>query len=125
MEIDGFENEFARFWIDGTILFFIYKDNVSINLEAAECIVADRIQFQNDMAYPIFCDARGIVSMDKPARDYLAQSGSLLIKAVGLLVNEQVSVMVSYFYLKINKPSVPTRLFTDQLAAIAFVSNYI
>ncbi|NDP27743.1 MAG: hypothetical protein GZ087_10005 [Flavobacterium sp.] len=125
MEIDSFENEFARFWIEGTILYFIYKDSVNINLAAAECIVADRIQFQNDVAYPVFCDARGIVSMDKPARDYLAKSGSLLTKAVGLLVSEQVSVMVSYFYLKINKPNVPTRLFTDQLAAIVFISNYI
>ncbi|MCK8141445.1 hypothetical protein MW871_06015 [Flavobacterium sp. I-SCBP12n] len=125
MKTDIFENEFARFWIDGSILFFIYKDNVSINLAAAECIVANRIQFQNNIAYPVFCDARGIVSMDKPARDYLAQSGSFLTLAVGLLVNEQVSVMVSYFYLKINKPIVPTRLFTDQLAAIVFVTNYI
>jgi hypothetical protein len=122
---DYFENEFARFWICNQILFFEYKDKVVIDLAAAQCIVVDRVRVQKEVAYPVFCDARGIISIDKEARDYLAQSGSILTKAVSLLVYQSVSFSMSSFYLKISKPRVPTRMFTDKTAALAFLSNYI
>ena len=119
------DNEFAQFWIHNEILFFKYKPNVVINLTAAQRIVADRIQLQNEMAYPIFCDIRGIVDSDKAARDYLAQSGSILTKAVSLVGHQSVSLSMTSFYLKICKPSVPTKIFTDESAALVFLEKYV
>ncbi|MHB1148607.1 MAG: DUF7793 family protein, partial [Lutibacter sp.] len=78
MNSEQFENEYAKFWIKDQILFFEYKTDLVIDLAAAQRIVADRIQFQHEVAYPIFCDIRGVVDFDKAARDYLAQSGSVL-----------------------------------------------
>ncbi|WP_367769146.1 hypothetical protein AB3G33_10615 [Flavobacterium sp. WC2421] len=119
------DNEFAQFWIHNEILFFKYKPNVVINLTAAQRIVGDRIQLQNEMAYPIFCDIRGIVDSDKAARDYLAQSGSILTKAVSLVGHQSVSLSMISFYLKICKPSVPTKIFTDEAAALVFLEKYV
>lgn len=124
MNSELFENEYAKFWIKDQILFFEYKPDLVIDLAASQRIVADRIQFQNEVAYPIFCDIRGVVDFDKAARDYLAQSGSVLTKAVGFLVQQKVSQTIATFYLKINKPAVPTQLFEDKIAALAFLSNY-
>lgn len=124
MNSELFENEYAKFWIKDQILFFEYKSDLVIDLAAAQRIVADRIQFQNEVAYPIFCDIRGVVDFDKAARDYLAQSGSVLTKAVGFLVQQKVSQTIATFYLKINKPAVPTELFEDKIAALAFLSNF-
>src|SRR3970040_1043243 len=106
-----FENEYAHFWIRNSILFFEYKPNVVIDLTVAQRIVADRIQIQNEKAYPILCDIRGVVDSNKAARDYLAQSGSVLTKAVSLLGHQSISLIITSFYLKIGKPSVPTKLF--------------
>ncbi|MFH7000561.1 DUF7793 family protein [Flavobacterium bizetiae] len=119
-----FENEYAHFWIRNNILFFEYKPNVVIDLTVAQRIVADRIQIQNEKAYPILCDIRGIVDSDKAARDYLAQSGSVLTKAVSLVGHQSISLIITSFYLKIGKPSVPTKLFTDESAALAFLEAY-
>ena len=119
------DNEFAQFWIHNEILFFKYKPNVVINLTAAQRIVADRIQLQNGLSYPIFCDIRGIVDSDKAARDYLAQSGSILTKAVSLLGHQSISLSMISFYLKICKPSVPTKLFSDESAALVFLEKYV
>jgi hypothetical protein len=119
------DNEFAQFWIHNEILFFKYKPNVVINLAAAQRIVADRIQLQNEMAYPVFCDIRGIVDSDKAARDYLAQSGSILTKAVSLVGHQSISLSMTSFYLKICKPSVPTKIFTDEVAALVFLEKYV
>ena len=119
-----FENEYAHFWIRNSILFFEYKPTVVIELTVAQRIVADRIQIQNEKAYPILCDIRGIVDSDKAARDYLAQSGSVLTKAVSLVGHQSISLIITSFYLKIGKPSVPTKLFTDESAALAFLEAY-
>ncbi|SHN12005.1 hypothetical protein SAMN05216269_11419 [Flavobacterium xinjiangense] len=124
--MDGyFENEFAIFWISESILFFEYKPDVVIDLVAAQRIVADRIQMQKEKAYPVLCDIRGIADSDKAARDYLAQHGSVLAKAVSILVHQSVSILMISFYLKISKPQVPTRIFTDKSDALEFLKAFI
>jgi hypothetical protein len=119
-----YENKFAHFWIENEILFFIYKPNVVIDLIAAKLVVADRIMIQNEKAYPVLCDIRGVIDSDKAARDYLAKSGSVLTKAVSLLGNDTISLAITSFYLRINKPRVPTKIFTEELSALIFLETY-
>lgn len=122
---ESYENRNARFWIEKGILFFEYKPNTAIDLEVAMRVVADRIAFQNERQLPVFCDTRGIVSIDKATRDYLAKSGSLLAKAVALIGSENVSMTMSTFYLEINKPSVPTRIFTVEQEAMDYLKSFL
>lgn len=122
---DYFENEFAVFWISESILFFEYKQDVIINLEAAQRIVTDRIQMQNEKAYPVLCDVRGIADSDKAARDYLARHGSVLTKAVSIVVHHTVSIVMISFYLKISKPQVPTQVFNNKTKALEFLNAFV
>lgn len=122
---ESYRNQNARFWIDEGILFFEYKPNTTIDLEVARRVVADRIAFQNERELPVLCDMRGIISTDKAGRDYLAKSGSLLAKAVALIVSEKVSMTLSAFYLEINKPSVPTQIFTDEQEALEYLRGFL
>lgn len=120
-----FENEFAIFWISENILFVEYKPDVVINLVAAQRIVADRMQMQKEKVYPVLCDVRGIADSDKAARDYLAQHGSVLTKAVSILANQTISIVMISFYLKISKPQVPTKVFRDKQAALEFLKAFV
>lgn len=120
----GSSNKYAEFWTKDGILFFTYKPNTHITLKAAQAIVKDRIRFQNEKEYPILCDMRQIKVVEKPARDYLAQEGSYLAKAVALLVKEPYTEKLSDIFLQTSKPSVPTRQFTSQQKAIEFLSKY-
>jgi hypothetical protein len=122
---ESYENQSARFWIEKGILFFEYKPNTAIDLQVAIQVVADRIAFQNERLLPVFCDTRGIISIDKAARDYLAKSGSLLAKAVALLGTENVSMTMSTFYLEISKPSVPTRVFSIEQEALDYLNGFL
>ena len=117
------ENEYAKFWIENGVLFFEYKTGVVLDLEAAKLIVSDRLRVQDGKAYPVFCDARGIKDWNKAARDYLAKEGSYLITKVGLLVDTPLSLMTLNFYLTINKPLVPTQIFTDKIAALQYLMS--
>ena len=116
-----FENQFAEFWVENGILHFIYKPGVVLNLEAAKTIVADRIALQNGRSYPVFCDMRGIKDSNKEARDYLAKEGSALVTAVGVIIESPVTKIMVNFYLSINKPITPTRMFTDKALALEFL----
>lgn len=122
---DYYENDYARFWIEGHILYFEYKPDTVITLAVAQKVVSDRIQFQNETIYSVLCDIRGIVDSDKAGRDYLAQSGSILTKAVAILGHPNVSETMSSFYLKINKPSVPSAFFINKQSALAFLEAYM
>ncbi|HKO76838.1 MAG TPA: hypothetical protein VJU52_06450 [Flavobacterium sp.] len=122
---DLYENDFARFWTTDGILFFEYKPNTIIDLKVAQCVVTDRIHFQNERSYPILCDIRGIVATEKAGRDYLAQSGSILTQAVGLIVHEKVLLTISTFYVEISKPSVPTQIFTKEEDALVYLKGFI
>jgi hypothetical protein len=122
---DFYENDYARFWVADGILFFEYKPNTIIDLKVAQCVVIDRIHFQNERSFPVLCDIRGIISTEKAGRDYLAQSGSILAKAVGLIVHEKVSLTISTFYLEISKPTVPTKILNNQDEALGYLKQFI
>jgi hypothetical protein len=124
MKTNYFENEYAEFWNENDVLFFIYKPGITMNLQAAKLVVADRISVQKNIPYPVFCDMRGIKDSDKPARDYLAKEGSTLVKAVAVLIESPVTKIMANFYLTISRPTVPTKMFTDKIQALDFLQTF-
>lgn len=125
MDNKSFENEYAKFWIEAGIVFFVYKENSSIDLNAARQIVQDRIQFQKQFEYPVYCDIRGMKRADKAARDFLAQEGSLYTKVVAILVDSPMTKIIGNFYLGLNKPTTPTKMFTDKQEALDYLSKFV
>lgn len=118
-----FENEFAEFWVEGDILYFVYKPNVVLTLEAAKTIVADRVTVQKGKPYRVFCDLRGLKEANKAARDYLAKEGSHLVEAVAMLIASPVTKIIMNFYLNISRPTTPTKMFTDKAEALVYLFN--
>lgn len=116
--------KYSHFWIEEGILHFVYKPNTAIDLIAAEAIVKERLRFQNGKAYPILCDLRLLKSVNKAAREYLAQQGSTMALAVALIVEESYSGKLSEIFIKISNPSVPTHEFTDIPEALRFLEDY-
>lgn len=124
MKSNYFENKYAEFWVEEDVLFFIYKPGVEINLDGAKQIVADRLNVQKGVSYPVFCDIRGIKDSDKPARDYLAKEGSSLVNGVAVLTDSPVTKIMANFYLTISRPIVPTKMFTDKNLALEFLKAF-
>lgn len=118
------ENEFASFYIEDGILYFIYKKNTELDLEAAKRVVEDRKSVQKGISYPVICDIRGLKNVDKTARDYLAKEGSSLVKAVALIMDSPAYQFMANFYLKVSKPNVPTKMFSTMNEALGFVDKY-
>jgi hypothetical protein len=125
MDKPRFENEYASFWIEAGIVYFVYKPNSVVSLEAARKIVEDRVRFQKQQDFPIYCDIRGMKSADKEARNYLAKEGSSYARAVAVVVDSPMSKIIGNIYLGLNKPITPSRLFTDQKDAIEYLKQFV
>lgn len=123
--MDSIENKFALYTLNGGLLHIRYYKDIVINHEAAIRIVADRLKLQNGISYPALCDIRGVEEVDKPGRDYLAREGSILLKAVAFIVGDPMSDILSYFYLRTTKPSIPTKAFQEMEEAKLFLEKYI
>lgn len=118
------ETPYSKYWIDGGILYFVYKQIDYLNCSTAKIIVESRLEFQQGDSYPIFCDTRFLKDSSKAARDYLANQGSLLAKAVAIYDNRIFGGSMIGFYMHRNRPMVPYQIFNDRDAALAFLATY-
>jgi hypothetical protein len=115
------ETAYCKLWIANGLLFIIYKPIPYLDEKMAKLIVANRIHFQENEPFLIFCDTRGIMDSSKAARDYLAQEGSTLAKAIAIYDDRDVGGLMLNYYLLRNKPLVPSAIFNDRDLAINFL----
>ncbi|MEL7146626.1 MAG: hypothetical protein AAFO69_09685 [Bacteroidota bacterium] len=124
MNQDVIENEFATFHFDNDVLHFTYKPNINLTLSAAKKIVEERLKLQKGVAFPVICYMNKVSGSEKPARDYLANEGSELVKAVAVVVKSPALKIATDFYLMVNRPLVPTKVFRNKEDALAFLKKY-
>ncbi|MCD6067445.1 MAG: hypothetical protein K0S33_2271 [Bacteroidetes bacterium] len=75
---------------------------------------------------PLLVDARGIKSMTRDARNQFSTKGrETQTLAFGILIGSQVSKVIGNFFMGINKPAVPTRLFDKEEEAIVWLKQFL
>lgn len=100
----------------------VVKSGSEISLADAEKNTEAVVELSKGSNYPILVDLREIKSISKEARDHFSMRGRKPhVTAISMLVNSPVSKIVGNFFLGLNKPTVPTRLFTSQKEAINWV----
>ncbi len=102
------------------------KPNSEIILEhAAENSKAVNSLF-TDKKFPIMIDARGIRSMTREAREFFSTRGrDTNTCAFGIIIKSPLSRTVGNFFLGLNKPAVPTRLFDNETDAVEWLKNHV
>jgi hypothetical protein len=86
-----------------------------INLEHAKENTKKVRDLSGDVVYPILVDMRKIRSISKEARDHFAMRDRKPgVIAIAMLVSSPLSRIIGNFFLGLNQPRVPTRMFTDR-----------
>lgn len=119
------QTPYMTLWNEQNILFCTYADNLAIDLDIATHCVNSRLRFSKGVSYPLLVSLKGVRSVNKEARDYLAEDGSRLITAGALLINSPLTKILGNIFLRINNPSSPARLFTDEAEAITWLKKYV
>ena len=118
------EIKYAKMWITNGILYCTYKKMDEVNLEIAKVGAKNRIEYSNNVSYPCLFDIRLLKSITKEARDYLADKGNELVAASALLVESALIRVIANFFITVNKPKNPTRIFTNENEAIRWLEKY-
>ena len=73
----------------------------------------------------VLIDITGVTEISKEARDYFANERTAAIqRATALVVGSPVSRVIGNFFMGLNKPISPTRLFTDPSKAIRWLHTF-
>jgi hypothetical protein len=126
LTIEGkLETPFISMWLDKEgFLYCRYAEDVHLSLDTAISIVESRIFFAKGRSYPLLVDMRGIKSTTRKAREYMATIGSTLVMAGALITGSAINRAIGNLFLTIDKPLVPTRLFTNEESARQWLRQY-
>ena len=73
----------------------------------------------------VLIDMTSVIEISKEARDYFANERTASIqRATALLIGSPVSRVIGNFFMGLNKPISPTRLFTDPHKAIQWLHTF-
>ena len=127
MEDEGFVTSITRGYIgeDG-IARVVFLPNAVVTLEAAKEHFAACVESAQGRRVPVLGHVEGIKSVDREARQYFAgEEASRVTRASAILVGSPVARVVGSFFVGLNKPSFPVRLFTSESEAIEWLKGFL
>jgi hypothetical protein len=105
---------YVSLWMEGNIIVGLYEE-VHIDLAIAKEIVQERIRVFGTEERMAIIELRGAVSFTKEARDYLGSKEACVgVNKFALIANSPITITLGNFYLKITKPPVRTRIFSNK-----------
>jgi hypothetical protein len=108
------------------IIIARFRAGAEVTLADARDNVALCLRMNAGKRRPVLVDLRVVKSQTADARAYLAgPEGSEVCQAVALLIGSPLSRVMGNFYLGLNKPEVPTRLFTSEQEAQAWLRGFL
>ena len=97
------------------------EEHAKENIDAQERI-RDSL---NKVKTRVLVDMSAVTEISKEARDYFANERTASIqRATALLTRSPVSRVIGNFFMGLNKPISPTRLFTDPQKAIKWLETF-
>lgn len=116
------ENDIVKIYLEGGILFASYQPDLRIDLEIAKKTVEHRLAVSNGVSRPLLADVRNLKYVENDAREYLAsKEASQYVKALAVLTDTPIQNLFANFFMKVNKPPMPTHLFTNEGKAIRWL----
>ena len=95
-----------------------------IQLEDAKTNTSAVISVSGGSNYPILVDLREIKSISKEARDHFSMRGRKPnVTAIAMLVGSPLSRIIGNFFLGLNRPTVPTKLFSSEGEGISWMKR--
>jgi hypothetical protein len=82
--------------------------------------------FRKEKKYPLLIDARDIHSITREAREFFTTRGrDTGINCMAVIIRSSISRVIGNFFMGINKPAVPTRLFENETEAEKWLKSYL
>ena len=111
-------------WLnEDKIIISRMNKGVKIQLAEAKKEVKCVADISGDSRLPLLVDMRPVKEISGEARAYF--SGAETYCALALLVDSPLSMLIANFFIGLNKTRMPTKLFTNETAAIKWLKGYL
>lgn len=101
------------------------KDHVIVTLEYAREMTDTLLKISPDASRPLLVHLGKVKYITKEAREHFkGGKRKPTAPAVALIIETSLSVIIGNFYIGLNKPHVPTRLFTNEKSAVRWLKNF-
>lgn len=108
---------------DGIIHWTSRQDSHETTATAKECIAGIE-RMSPGKRVPYLADIRRVRTAERGARrEFAGENMAAVVTRIGLVIDSGLSKVVGNFFLGLNKPLVPTRLFTSIDAAVAWLAG--
>lgn len=123
---DRIVEEYYELYIEEGILKARFKNDAIVDKGISIEIDAKRAAMCKDKRYPCLTDARAVKYWTKDARALMAtEHYNRFTKAIAIISNTSiVHATLVNFYLKFDRPKVPTRFFKSYANAIQWLEKY-
>ena len=108
--------------VDGIAVFRLLT-SAPFTLDLARATIADLTALTGGKRVPIMADIRRSKGMTQEARAFFGNPNPPY-SALAILADSPVTRMIANFFIGLNRPSVPTHVFTDEENARAWLRRY-
>lgn len=112
-------------YLEHGIIHQVYKPDLIITVEIAKQMVSHRLEITKNITRPVFVDVRNLVAINAASRKYLA--GEMAVKYVSagaIFLDNYLHYLAGTVSIKIDKPTVPSKLFTDKEKALQWLEHF-
>jgi hypothetical protein len=92
--------------------------------DALQNYEATKILTKNDN-YLVLVDGRATLSISREARSFAAQPKNNGCIASAFVITSTANKLIGNFYINVNKPSVPTKIFSSEEMAIEWLGTFL
>ncbi len=101
-------------------------ENVHVNLEDAKELFARNEELSDGTTRPLLVIVAGTRSLSREARSHFSGKESVrLFSAVALLVESPLTRVISNFFIGLNKPLFPVKIFSSEKDALEWLKDYL
>lgn len=111
---------------DDGIARTVVRPDAEIGLKEARENTEIIFSLYSGKKFPLLVDSRNIKYITKEARDHFSiKNRDTVVTSFAILIQSPLSRVVGNFFMGINKPSVPARLFTKESEALAWLKKFL
>lgn len=104
----------------------VAKPGAVIDLNAAKENSAAVNGFYTHKKFPLLVDARHLKSISGEARKHFSTNGrSTNITSFALIIGSPLSSIIGNFFMSLNRPHIPARLFTNESDALEWLKQHL
>ncbi len=125
--VDAVSTATGLTWLDKSgIIIAVANEHELHTLKDAEENNRLTIRLAQGVRRPFLIDMTKVKSMSREARAFYAgPEPAKALLAVAILTTSNIGNLVANFFLRLTKPSLPTKLFTDADEAMDWLSRYL